>query len=126
VEDRFGRHRRLELEVRQAADPREGVSDLLRLRLQLRFVREILEAAAAAGGEVRAGRVDPRRACLTRARTVSPGSPRRTKTTKPFRRATPFPPKASESIRSSSSWSRETGAAIGADHSEAPCVSFGS
>src|SRR6266511_2858630 len=48
---------------------------------------------------------------VTRARTVSPGSPRRTKTTKPFSRATPFPPYASESIVSSSSWSRWTGAA---------------
>jgi hypothetical protein len=29
---------------------------------------------------------------VTRARTVSPGSPRRTKTTNPFSRATPLPP----------------------------------
>src|SRR5262249_7283187 len=48
---------------------------------------------------------------VTRARTVSPGSPRRTKTTNPFRRATPFPPYASESILSSSSSSLRTGAA---------------
>src|SRR6476646_747539 len=49
---------------------------------------------------------------VTRARTRSPGSPRRTKTTKPFSRATPFPPYARESIRSSSSWSSVTGAAM--------------
>ncbi len=48
---------------------------------------------------------------VTRARTVSPGRPRRTKTTKPSRRATPFPPKARESMVSSSSWPRWTGAA---------------
>src|SRR5262245_52023746 len=46
-----------------------------------------------------------------RARPRSPGSPRRTKTTKPSRRATPFPPYASESIWSSSSSSRVTGGA---------------
>src|SRR5690242_9587374 len=48
-----------------------------------------------------------------RARTVSPGRPRRTKTTKPSRRATPLPPYASESMRSSSSSSRVTGGGIG-------------
>src|SRR4051794_12288518 len=51
---------------------------------------------------------------VTRARTVSPGRPRRTKTTNPFSRATPLPPKASESTWSSSSWSFATGAAIAA------------
>src|SRR5438094_2901693 len=51
---------------------------------------------------------------VTRARTRSPGSPRRTKTTNPFSRATPLPPKASESTWSSSSWSLATGAAIAA------------
>src|SRR5215212_6711334 len=51
---------------------------------------------------------------VTRARTVSPGRPRRTKTTNPFSRATPLPPKASESMWSSSSWSLATGAAIAA------------
>ena len=40
---------------------------------------------------------------VTRARTRSPGRPRRTKTTKPSSRATPETPYASESMRSSSS-----------------------
>src|SRR5438067_711475 len=48
---------------------------------------------------------------VTRARTRSPGSPRRTKTTKPSSRATPLPPYASESTSSSSSSPFVTGAA---------------
>src|SRR6478672_10514183 len=50
---------------------------------------------------------------VTRARTRSPGSPRRTKTTKPFSRATPLPPYASDSTSSSTSSSLCTGAATG-------------
>src|SRR5262245_10152926 len=49
---------------------------------------------------------------VTRARTTSPGSPRRTNTTKPFSRATPLPPYASDSILRSSSSSGRTGAAM--------------
>ena len=108
VEDRLGRERRLQLDVTQPADPGERVGHLPAFRLELRLVREILVAAAAARREVDARRIDPRRAGLenldrlasawlrftfvTRARTRSPGSPRFTKTTNPFSRATPFPP----------------------------------
>src|SRR5689334_12501666 len=49
---------------------------------------------------------------VTRARTRSPGKPRRTKTTKPSSRATPLPPYASESTSSSSSSPFATGAAM--------------
>ena len=97
-------------------DAAQRVADPGLLRRELRLVGEILEAAAAAGRVVR--RTAPRRAAgpasstsvatasawrrctfVTRARTVSPGRPRRTKTTNRRRaRATPFPPKASESI----------------------------
>ena len=88
--------------------PLQRVRNPLMLRRDLRLVGEILEAAAAAGRVVRARRstrtgpgvttsvatASAWRRCtfVTRAFTVSPGRPRRTKTTKPSRRATPFPP----------------------------------
>src|SRR5262245_31443110 len=64
VEDRCCGKRRLEVEVGEAADPAEGVRDLLRLGVELRLVREVLEAAASAGGVVRAWSLDARRAWL--------------------------------------------------------------
>ena len=108
MELRLGREDLLERRVGDAAEADERVAHLLVLRRDLRLVGEILEAAAAARREVGARRVDPRRArrttsvavasakprltFVTVARTVSPGRPRRTKTTNPFSRATPFPP----------------------------------
>jgi len=108
MEEGFGRNRGFRLEVRELADPLQRVDYLARLRVELRLVGQVLETAAATLGKVGAGRVDTgapasttssavasawlRFTFVTRARTVSPGSPRRTKTTKPFRRATPFPP----------------------------------
>src|SRR5439155_16625398 len=50
--DRLGRR------LRDPADPPERVANLLVLRLELRVVGEVLEAAAAASRVVRAGRVD--------------------------------------------------------------------
>src|SRR5262245_44897252 len=57
---------------------------------------------------------NPRFVFVTRARTRSPGRPPRTNTTKPFSRATPLPPYASESMESSSSSPLRTGAAMAA------------
>ena len=74
VEERLGRDDRLERRVGDPADPRERVADLLRLRLELRLVREVLEAAAAAGRVVRARRVDAMR---RRARGSRSRAPRR-------------------------------------------------
>ena len=62
VELRSRRHDRLEREVGQPREPLQRVGDPALLVLDLRLVREILEAAAAAGGVVRAGRLDPCRA----------------------------------------------------------------
>ena len=98
MEDRLGGDDLLERRLGDAAEPAQRVLDLPLLLLELRLVREILEAAAAAGGVVRARRVDALRArargrrrasasawfrftFVTRARTRSPGRPRRTKTT---------------------------------------------
>src|SRR5439155_21996369 len=61
VEDLLGGEDRLEGRRVDPADPAEGVVDLRLLRSDLRLVREILEAAAAARGIVRARRVDPLR-----------------------------------------------------------------
>src|SRR5262249_56812845 len=58
----LGRHDRLERRLADPADPPQRVADLLLLRLDLPVVREILEAAAAAGRVVRAGGVDASRA----------------------------------------------------------------
>jgi hypothetical protein len=109
----------LERRLGDAREPLQRVAHLELLLLELRLVREILEAAAAACGEVSARRLDSlgprpstsvasasawlRLTFVTRARTRSPGRPRRTKTTKPSSRATPLPPYASESTSSSSS-----------------------
>ena len=64
VEDRLGGDDRLERRIVEPADPAQRVLDLLGLGRELRLVREILEAAAAAGGVVLARRLDPRRAGL--------------------------------------------------------------
>jgi hypothetical protein len=57
VEDRLGRHDRLELEALLAADALKRVGDLGLLRSRLRFVGEVLEAAPPACGVVLARRV---------------------------------------------------------------------
>jgi hypothetical protein len=49
----------LERRLREPADSRQRVADLVCLRRELRLVGQILEAAAAAGRVVLAGRVDP-------------------------------------------------------------------
>src|SRR5581483_12238223 len=58
VEGVVGGDDRLERRLRDPADAAERVVHLRRLRLDLRRVGEALEAAAAAGGIVGAGRVD--------------------------------------------------------------------
>ena len=58
VELRDGGDDRLEREVDEAGEPLERVADPAVLRVELRRVVEILEAAAAAGGVVGARRVD--------------------------------------------------------------------
>jgi hypothetical protein len=131
VED-LGSHGQDPLE-RRLGDPREPLAARRApelLLLELRGVGEILEAAAATGGEMRARRLDPLgprpedlgrerlRVAALDLRDPRPdavaGSPRRTKTTKPSSRATPLPPYASESTSSSSSSPFVTGAAIAA------------
>jgi hypothetical protein len=62
VEDVVRGHDRLERQLRDAADAAQRVGDLRRLRLHLCLVGEILEPTAAAGGVVRARRVDALRA----------------------------------------------------------------
>src|SRR5262249_56381319 len=62
VEDVAGREDRLQRRIRDAADAAERVRDLARLRLDLRLVREILEAAAAPRPIVRAPGLPPERA----------------------------------------------------------------
>ena len=59
VEDLLGRHDRLERRLGEAADALQGVAHLVVLGGDLRLVVEVLEAAAAAGGIVRARGVDP-------------------------------------------------------------------
>ena len=49
MEERLGRHGRLELDAGELADPLERVGHLTALGLELRLVGEVLEAAAAAG-----------------------------------------------------------------------------
>ena len=61
VEDLDGRDDRLERRLGQPADPPERLAHLLLLGRDLRLVGEILETAAAAGGIVDAGRLDPLR-----------------------------------------------------------------
>ena len=61
VEDLLRREDRLERRLREPADAAQRVGDLRLLRLDLRLVGEILEAAAAAGRVVRARRVDAQR-----------------------------------------------------------------
>ena len=56
---RLARDDRLERRLGDAAEPLQRVAHLRLLRLDLRLVGEILEAAAAAGGEVGARRLDP-------------------------------------------------------------------
>ena len=58
VEDRLRRDGGLEPEVGEPADPSHGIPDLAGFGLELSLVRKILEAAAAAGRIVRAGRLD--------------------------------------------------------------------
>jgi hypothetical protein len=60
MEDRLGRDDLLERRLGDAAETAEGVGHLPLLLLELRLVREILEAAAAAGRIVRARRVATR------------------------------------------------------------------
>ncbi len=60
-EDLRRRHDRLRPELRQARDAPQRVGDLGLLLLELRLVREVLEAAASARGVVRAGRLHPLR-----------------------------------------------------------------
>jgi hypothetical protein len=62
VEDRLGREQRLKRGLGDPAQADERLPHLRLLRGDLGLVGEILEAAAAAGGIVRAGRVDPLRA----------------------------------------------------------------
>ena len=62
VEDRLGRDDLLERRLLDPAEAAQRVLDLALLLLELRLVREILEAAAAAGGVVRARRLDALRA----------------------------------------------------------------
>ncbi len=64
AEDLLRRHDRLDRRVGDPGDPPERVLDPRRLGLDLRLVGEVLEAAAAAGGEVLAERLDPRRPAL--------------------------------------------------------------
>jgi hypothetical protein len=64
VELRRGRQRRFELEADETPDPCKRVCNLSGLRLELGLVREILKAAAAAGREMDAGRLDARRTWL--------------------------------------------------------------
>jgi len=64
MEDLFGRQDLLERRVREPADAVKSVSNLSMLCLDLRLVREILEPAAATGGIVLAGSLDPQRAGL--------------------------------------------------------------
>ena len=58
VEDRLGRDDLLERRLLDPAEPAQRVLHLALLLLELHLVREILEAAAAAGGVVRARRLD--------------------------------------------------------------------
>ena len=62
VEDRLRRDDLLERRLVDPAEAAQRVLDLALLLLELRLVREILEAAAAAGGVVRARRLDALRA----------------------------------------------------------------
>ena len=62
VEDRLGRDDLLERRLGDAAEAAQRVRDLALLLLELHLVGEILEAAAAAGGIVRARRLDALRA----------------------------------------------------------------
>ena len=62
VEDRLGRDDLLERRLLDAAEAAQRVLDLALLLLELHLVREILEAAAAAGGIVRARRLHALRA----------------------------------------------------------------
>ena len=64
VEDRVGRDDRLQGRLVDAPDSAQSFRHLRRLRVQLRLVGEILEAAAAAGRVVLARRVDARRSGL--------------------------------------------------------------
>src|SRR4029453_8911009 len=64
MEDRLGRKNLLEGGVRDPGDPHEWVADLVRFRLELRRISEILEPAAAALRVVLARRIDPKRARL--------------------------------------------------------------
>ena len=118
---------------RRLGDPREPLERVAHLRVLLRELRawysrswkrqpphagKCAHGASTRGGPGRTTSVASASACdrftfVTRARTRSPGSPRRTKTTKPFSRATPLPPYASDSTSSSSSSSLCTGAATG-------------
>ena len=54
-----GRDDRLERRLRQSGDALQRVQHLLLLVLELPLVAQVLPAAAAAGAEVRAGRLDP-------------------------------------------------------------------
>ena len=58
MEDRLGRDDLLERRLLDPAEAAQRVLDLALLLLELHLVREILEAAAAAGGVVRARRLD--------------------------------------------------------------------
>src|SRR5262245_35814883 len=58
VERVVGRQDRLERRLGDAADAAQSIGDLGRLRLDLRLVREVLEAAAPAGRIVGARRID--------------------------------------------------------------------
>ena len=62
VEDRLGRDDLLERRLLDRAEAAQRVLHLALLLLELHLVREILEAAAAAGGVVRARRLDALRA----------------------------------------------------------------
>ncbi len=72
AEDLLRRDDRLDRRLDDPGDPAQRVHDPRRLRLDLRLVGEVLEAAAAAGGKVLAGRLDPLPARLRRARSRRP------------------------------------------------------
>ena len=58
VEDLLGRKQRLERRLRNPADPPQRLAHLVRLGRGLHLVAQVLKAAAAARGEVVAGRLD--------------------------------------------------------------------
>src|SRR4029077_14528487 len=64
MEDLVRRQEFLERRLRESSDPAERIGDLIVLRLCLRLVGEILEAAAAAGPKVMARRSAAQRAGL--------------------------------------------------------------